>query len=102
MIQYQNASDSTGKIFSIEKITPENRASTQFFCVGCGAEMIPVLGSKKQHHFRHKEDCKCNFETYLHKLGKRGLKEQFDSQSQSQFNIQYFVDNALYISPKLR
>ena len=91
MIKYQYASDSTGSTININDVTPADRLSTQFFCIGCDAEMSPVLGEKKQHHFRHKEDCKCNSETYLHQLGKKILKLRFDCQPQ--FLIQYFVDN---------
>lgn len=41
-----------------------------FKCVGCDHVLIPVLGKKRQKHFRHKTEVDCSFETYLHKLAK--------------------------------
>lgn len=41
-----------------------------FKCVGCDNILIPVLGKKRQKHFRHKTEINCSFETYLHRLAK--------------------------------
>jgi len=68
MIKYHNASDTSGTIITIDKVTPENRASMQFLCLGCGEEMEAVLGKEREHHFRHKDKGNCNPETYLHRL----------------------------------
>ncbi|MBO7082875.1 MAG: hypothetical protein J6W30_03415 [Bacteroidales bacterium] len=46
------------------------RKSTKFTCISCGQELSACLGSKNQHHFRHKTEVDCNLETYLHKMGK--------------------------------
>jgi hypothetical protein len=98
MIQYHNASDINGNIVIIDSVTPENRASMQFFCIGCGTEMEAVLGKQKQHHFRHKDKGDCNPETYFHRLAKRVLKYRFDTQPH--FLIRYFVCNECPKSPK--
>lgn len=47
--------------------------------MGCGAEMVPVLGKIREWHFRHKSEGKvnCQSETYLHKLAKRTVVEGF-------------------------
>ncbi len=88
-IKYQNASDTSGKVVNIDEVTPESRANMRFSCIGCGREMVAVLGKKNKHHFRHKEEVTCNEETYLHRLTKRILKEKFDSEAQ--FIVKYHV-----------
>lgn len=91
MIEYQYAFNNAGKITDINKVTVEYRKSNEFYCVGCGAEMNAVLGEKTQHHFRHKNRCNCNPETYYHKLSKLILKYRFDSSSQ--FLVKYYAHN---------
>ena len=88
MIQFHHALDATGNIININEITQENRAKC-YYCIGCGAEMSAVLGEKRQHHFRHKE-AHCSWESYLHKFGKKKLKEKFDTQKE--FIISYYVE----------
>ena len=89
MITFHNATDADGHIIHIDEVTRENRAE-HYYCVGCGEEMSAVLGDKREHHFRHKE-AHCSWESYLHKLGKKRLKERFDSQKE--FIIKYFVEH---------
>ena len=90
MITYHNAVDTDGKIINIKEVTPESRAG-HYYCVGCGAEMSAVLGTKREHHFRHKGDS-CSFETYLHQLGKKVLKQRFETQKEFiiSYRIQYY------------
>lgn len=88
MIRFHNAVDTDGKVINIKEVTRENRAR-QYFCIGCGAEMSAVLGEKREHHFRHKE-AHCSWESYLHQLSKKRLKERFDKQEE--FNISYYVE----------
>lgn len=77
MIKFHNAFDNEGRIVNIEDIKKVNRAP-KYFCIGCGSEMSAVLGDKREHHFRHKEAA-CSWESYLHKLGKKKLKERFET-----------------------
>lgn len=42
----------------------------KYFCLQCGDELIARKGVKNIHHFSHKSKMGCNYETYLHKLGK--------------------------------
>lgn len=89
MVRFHNAADSEGRIIEIKDVTKENNTK-QYFCIGCGTEMSAVLGDKREHHFRHKGDA-CSWESYLHKLGKKILKERF--YKQKVFEIGYFVEN---------
>ena len=42
----------------------------KYFCLQCGDELIARKGDINKHHFSHKNKIDCNYETYLHKLGK--------------------------------
>lgn len=89
MIKYQYAKDKFDKLVNIDEVTSENRASC-YYCVGCGGEMVAALGEKNIHHFRHKVEHACDGETYLHKLGKKYIKQKFEQGKE--FLIKYFVD----------
>ncbi|TYQ26861.1 hypothetical protein PseudUWO311_10745 [Pseudanabaena sp. UWO311] len=71
MIKYKFAYDSQQKIIDIQTLSKATKQS-DFICLGCGNEMVPVLGEKKVKHFRHKviREINCSPETYLHKLAK--------------------------------
>lgn len=88
MITYDYAVGDNGVLVNIADITRENRTSS-YYCVGCGEEMSVVLGSKREHHFRHKND-HCSRESYLHKLGKRLLRKRF--YTQKEFKVYYYAD----------
>lgn len=81
-IKYRYCSDrndGNGEIVCIDDLTVENRHSRKYYCLSCGKEMVAYLRGKKTRHFAHKADCNCNFETYLHKLAKRLIKQKFSS-----------------------
>ncbi|RUM17791.1 hypothetical protein EFD56_16525 [Rhizobium phaseoli] len=50
-----------------------------FICFGCGRDLIAVLGTRREKHFRHVQDKEvvCSRETYLHALAKRQIAEGF-------------------------
>ena len=70
IIKYKRAKTGNDEIVNIEEVSLEMRKSTRFTCISCGQELSACLGSKNQHHFRHKTEVDCNLETYLHKMGK--------------------------------
>lgn len=80
-----------GQLVHIDDVTEENRHSSKYYCINCNHEMVPVLGRKKRHHFRHKASETCNWETYLHKLSKHIIKLLFDNQEE--FIVQYPATN---------
>lgn len=80
---YENTTD--GKIISIADV---KQRAEHYYCISCGNEMSAALGDKREHYFRHKGDG-CGWETYLHELGKRYIKERFDTQEH--FYISYNV-----------
>ena len=78
MVTYPNARDESGYDVNIKDVTPAMKASTQFYCWGCGKRMVAVTNGEVQPHFRHYEECECNGETYIHNRGKAVFKETFD------------------------
>ena len=81
MLKYQNALDKNDNIIHISSITTVNKQTlSPFRCVGCHTELIPALGNTREHHFKHKSNTHCSFETYLHKAAKlavfKGLVQQ--------------------------
>ena len=95
-------------LIHIEEVNEETRHEG-FICLSCGEELIPVLGKKRRHHFRHKEknpNRQCYYETYLHKLAKKILLLRF--QNNDKFNIVLttkntckFVNNCAFNCPKI-
>jgi hypothetical protein len=71
MIKYKFAYNSQEKIIDIQTLSKSSKQGN-YICLGCGHEMVPVLGEKKVKHFRHKviKEINCSPETYLHKLAK--------------------------------
>lgn len=91
MIKYQKASDSKGNIIDISLVTKESRNS-EFFCLGCGAEMVPALGDKREHYFRHKgSDNSCDKDRYIHRYAELCIKEAFDSSDH--FYVPFYPKN---------
>lgn len=88
-IKYKYALSSNNEVISIDEVNPETRKANQFKCISCGLELSACLGNKNKHHFRHKTDVDCNFETYLHKIGKLTfIKTYMDCLAQGKpFNI---------------
>lgn len=88
-IKYHYALNENGDIVDIADVVKEDRKNQRFFCINCGAEMVPKLGEVRTRHFAHKtETLGCNSETYLHKLAKLLLKEKF--YSSKPFEIAYW------------
>ncbi len=76
--KYPYAINDNGKPIYIDEVTQENRRDTHYHCYGCGAELYPVLCTKKQSHFRHEADAICDPDKYLHEYAKAEIKRRFD------------------------
>lgn len=95
---YPYAIGEDGKPISINEITKETRHKSHFFCYGCGAELFPVLGDKKEHHFRHEKDSVCDPDKYLHEFAKATLKKRFDESET--FIVQYYAEQICKFADK--
>ena len=72
MVKYKYAIDDVGEVIDIETVDKE--ATIRYLCIGCGQELVPKIGEKRQRHFAHKANTiNCSKETYLHKLSKEKL-----------------------------
>lgn len=74
------AYDEDGKLVFLRHDKTHKITRKNYYCIDCGEVMRPVQGNKRTWHFRHKnENPQCNKESYIHKLGKRLIKERFDN-----------------------
>jgi len=71
MITYKYARGKDNKLIDISNLNEKCRNDFEFYCIGCGNELIAKLGRVKVHHFAHKKVITCSGETYLHTLGKQ-------------------------------
>lgn len=90
-VKYQYSLDENGELININSLASESRRLHTYRCIGCGNILLPrAIGSvKRRPHFYHKEQIDCSGETYLHKLGKKLIKERF--YGSEHFNISYPV-----------
>lgn len=65
-ILYSYAYDAEKKIVNVAKA----EKGKNYFCIGCGCEMVLKAGAQKQRHFAHVADSVCSGETYLHEIAK--------------------------------
>lgn len=73
---YRYAVDDTGETIHVSTVNETNRHAG-YRCLSCGGEVIPVLGKKNAHHFRHKTD-ECSYESYIHQLWKQFVFDQWN------------------------
>lgn len=80
-ILYKYCYDENDELIHISEVTKENRKAHEYKCISCGREMRVWLQGNgersRRSHFGHKANCSCNSETYLHKLAKIKIREQF-------------------------
>lgn len=81
LIKYRYAYNQKGDIICIDDISDTTKEDV-YRCISCGGLMIAKLGKKNKHHFAHKQATECNGETYLHKLAKTIIKQNFDSSNE--------------------
>lgn len=97
---YRYALNKDGQIVHVSEVNEENRHDG-YRCVSCGCELTPVLGEKNAHHFRHKTDA-CSYESYIHKLWKQYIYEQWHKIEHLYvtYNVEHFCDK--YATCKLK
>ncbi len=87
LFNYPYAKDDNGKPISITEIKKETRHNSHYYCYGCEAELFPVLGNIREHHFRHEKGSICDPDKYLHEFAKATIKKRFDENEQ--FIVKY-------------
>ena len=86
---YRHALDKEGRIVHVSEVNESNRHDG-YRCVSCQCELTLALGKKNVHHFRHKTDA-CSYESYIHKLWKQYIFEQW--QKLPHLNVTYSVEH---------
>lgn len=79
-MRYRYATDRHGNVVDVLSLERTKRVAMPVFaCAGCGDPVVPVLGSSRERHFRHKTtgERACSRETYLHKLAKMLVSDSF-------------------------
>jgi hypothetical protein len=74
MSRFVKASDDA--LFDISEVNPEERyARGPYYCLSCSHVMVPALGTRRRHHFKHKagRPINCTNESYFHLLAKMTL-----------------------------
>ena len=90
-IKYRYALDEQGRTVCIDDISDDDKMTHTYFCISCGAIVIPKRGKIKKWHFAHKgTEEHCNPEKYLHKLAKRLVREKF--YNSDSFEVSYYQD----------
>ena len=73
----------------INNVDDEYRKQHKFYCLQCGKEMIANLKDDYRcKHFSHKNKSNCSYETYLHSLSKKLIKQVYDNSPE--FYLKYF------------
>lgn len=62
------AFNNSGNLIHINQVDKMQKDS--FTCCQCNNPLIARKGKIKAHHFSHKQEGNCNYETYLHKIAK--------------------------------
>ncbi len=90
-VKYYSALDEAGNLVYIDDVNVENRDQHIYRCPVCKGAMIPALGEKNTHHFRHDGE-HCSYESYLHTIAKLRFKDAFEQRDK--FLIRADVTNA--------
>lgn len=63
----------------------------KYTCCNCGGELIARKGKIKAHHFSHKSEGNCSYESYLHKVSKIKFYEIYTQclENKKPFYIEY-------------
>jgi hypothetical protein len=69
------AFNNSNKLINISEV--DKLQKEKYYCCNCNNELIARKGKIKAHHFSHKKQLDCNYETYLHKLGKLKFYQEY-------------------------
>ena len=76
-VQYPYAYDENDRLVFIGDVDKEHRYDHSYSCPECGQEMRPRLGNKQAHCFYHFHCEACEYESYVHRVGKELLYKRF-------------------------
>ena len=76
-IKYSYCLNENNELVHISSVTKDNKHSHTYKCLECGQKLVARIGDYKVKHFAHTANTVCDGESYLHKLAKRRIREQF-------------------------
>ena len=76
-IKYSYCLDENNHLVHIRDIDTKESTKHHYVCLECGNEMHPRKGKIKAPHFAHNPGVSCHGESYLHKLAKRKIMDNF-------------------------
>ncbi|MDX1128221.1 hypothetical protein GOL24_28860 [Sinorhizobium medicae] len=79
-MKYRYALTASGETVDILDLSRDRPISHEhFICFSCKSDLIPVLGLRREKHFRHRFEgtVPCSRETYLHALAKKRIFDGF-------------------------
>ena len=62
---------------NITDVTESHRNANKYSCICCGEQMIAHIKGKKKRHFKHYRNVKHEYETYLHLMAKKIIKQAY-------------------------
>lgn len=78
MVQFESAiRKHDNKLMHISSVDRNSGRKHVYICPGCHGIMLPVLGSKREHHFRHKGQV-CGYGNYLHSLAEETFIREYE------------------------
>ena len=75
MPNYLFALNQSNELIHINQVDKSIRG--KFTCLHCKNEMISRLGEIRVHHFAHKSERNCSYESYLHRTAKQVFLEKY-------------------------
>ena len=72
----------------------DKKLSEIYSCCNCGGILIPRKGKIKAHHFSHKVEGNCSYESYLHKVSKLKFYEEYlhSLENKNPFFLRYLIN----------
>lgn len=83
------ALDKNNRLIHIKSVNKELKE--KYSCCNCNGDLIARMGKVKAHHFSHKSDGNCSYESYLHKVAKIKFYEKYSKclKSNEPFYLEY-------------
>ena len=98
VVKYSYALLESNRIVNVNELEKKQRHKNKYFCCGCGKELIPRLGEKREKHFAHKivsSAYSCSFESYLHRTAKyllyQSIKEKIKEGQPFYLNYEFDI-----------
>ncbi len=87
------ANTQSNGIIHISEVDKNNRE--KYFCCNCKNELIARKGKVYAHHFSHKSDTNCSYETYLHETAKKMFYNNYSNalKNNTPFWFEYEIES---------